>query len=125
LPRIEVAVHEVPTRDRPLGDADVLAARSLLDLRFKGVGPAHIAAEEALTIDRTNLVARLINTELTHEIARMAAAAYPDDWRAWRLVELAVKDPPEAEAARARVCALTANDAPECARAGVSHGASR
>jgi hypothetical protein len=121
LPRVEVAVHEVPTRERSLGDADVLAARSLLDLHFKGVGPAHIAAEEALAIDRTNLIARLINTELTHEIAptdaRATAAAYPEDWRAWRLVELAVRGEPEAEAARARVCALTGNDAPECARA--------
>jgi hypothetical protein len=129
LPRIEVAVHEVSTRDRPLGDADVLAARSLLDLRFKGVGPADITAVEALAIDRTNLIARLINAELTHEIAptdaRATAAAYPDDWRAWRLVELAVKDQAEAEAARARVCALTGNDAPGCARAGGSRGASR
>lgn len=129
LPRIEVAMHEVPTRERPLGDADVLAARSLLDLRFKGVGPADVTSAEALAIDRTNLIARLINTELTHEIspddARATAAAHPDDWRAWRLVEHAVTDRAEAEAARARVCALTANDAPECARAGVSHGASR
>jgi hypothetical protein len=129
LPRIAVAVHEVPTRERPLGDADALAARSLLNLHFKGVGPADITAAEALAIDRTNLIARLINSELTHEIAptdaRATAAAYPDDWRAWRLVELAVKDQAEAEAARARVCALTGNDAPECPRAGAPHGASR
>jgi hypothetical protein len=118
LPRFEVAVREVPTRDRPLGDADVLAARSLLNFHFKGVGPAHIVAEEALAIDRTNVLARLINTELTHEIspddARATAAAHPDDWRAWRLVEHAVKDRAEVEAALGRVCALTGNDAPEC-----------
>ena len=118
LPRVEVTVHEVPTRDRPLGDADVLAARSLLNFHFKGVGPADIAAAEALTIDRTNVLARLINTELTHEIspddARATAAAHPDDWRAWRLIEHAVKDRAEVEAALARVCALTGNDAPEC-----------
>lgn len=129
LPRFEVAVREVPTHDRALGDGDVLAARSLLNLHFKGVGPADITAAEALAIDRANLIARLINTELTHEIspddARATAAAHPDDWRAWRLVELAVKGQPEAEAARARVCALTANDAPGCARAGDAHGASR
>jgi hypothetical protein len=73
-------------------------------------------------------IARLVNTELTHEIApteaRATAAAHPDDWRAWRLVERAVKDRAEAEAARARVCTLTGNEAPECARAG-SPGASR
>lgn len=32
FPRIEVAVHDVQTRERSLGDADVLAARSLLNL---------------------------------------------------------------------------------------------
>jgi hypothetical protein len=120
LPRIAVAVRDVPTRERPLGDADALAARSLLDLHFKGVGPASITAAEALAIDRRNLLARLIDTEITHAIApadaRATAAAYPDDWRAWRLVELAVKDRAEAEAARARVCALTGNGAPGCAR---------
>jgi uncharacterized protein DUF1570 len=118
LPRFEVAVHEVATRDRPLGDGDVLAARSLLNFHFKGVGPAHVAAEEALAFDRTNVLARMINTELTHEIspddARATAAAHPDDWRAWRLVEHAVKDRAEVEAALGRVCALTGNDAPEC-----------
>ena len=118
LPRFEAAVREVPTRDRPLGDADVIAARSLLNLHFKGVGPADTAAAEALAIDRTNVLARLISTELTHEIlpddARATAAAHPDDWRAWRLVEHAVKDRAEVAAALDRVCALTSNDAPEC-----------
>ena len=118
LPSFEVAVDKVATRDRPLGDADVLAAHSLLNFHFKGVGPAHVAAEEALAVDRTNVLARVINAELTHEItpddARATAAAHPDDWRAWRLVEHAVKDRAEAEAALGRVCALTGNDAPEC-----------
>jgi hypothetical protein len=75
-------------------------------------------AAEALAIDRTNVLARLISTELTHEIspddARATAAAHPDDWRAWRLVEHAVKDRAEVEAALGHVCALTGNDAPEC-----------
>ncbi|HEX8111983.1 MAG TPA: hypothetical protein VF516_29830 [Kofleriaceae bacterium] len=96
----------------------MLAARSLLNLHFKGLGPADILAAEALAIDRTNVLARVINTELTHEIspddARATAAAHPDDWRAWRLVVHAVKDRAEAEAALGRVCALTGNDAPEC-----------
>jgi hypothetical protein len=118
LPRFEVAVREVPTHDRPLGDGDALAARSLLNFHFKGVGPAHNLSEEALAVDRTNLLAQLINTELTHAIApddaTATAAAHPDDWRAWRLVEIGVKDTAEAAAAVDRVCQLTANGAPEC-----------
>jgi hypothetical protein len=82
------------------------------------VGPADITAAQALAIDRTNVLARLISTELTHELspedARATAAAHPDDWRAWRLVEHAAKDRDEVKAALDRVCTLSGNDAPEC-----------
>lgn len=130
LPHIQVTLQDVPARERPLGDADALAARSLLDLQLRrDVAAAHIAAEEALAIDRTNVLARLIHAVLTHEIspddARATAAAHPEDWRAWRLVELALKGGSEADAALDRVCALTGNDAPGCPRAGAPHGASR
>jgi hypothetical protein len=123
LPRIKVTIQNVPARERPLGDADVLAARSLLDLQCKGdVAAAHLGAEDALAIDRTNVLARLINTDLTHEIspedALATATAHPEDWRAWSLVERALKGRPEADAARDRICALTDNDASRCPRAG-------
>jgi hypothetical protein len=101
-----------------------------MDLQLKrDVAAAHVAAEEALATDRTNVLARLINAELTHEIspddARATAAAHPEDWRAWRLVELALKGRHEADAARDRVCALTGNDAPECAHASAPSKASQ
>jgi hypothetical protein len=119
-PRIEVVVHDVPAHERPLSDADVLAARSLLDFKFRGEVTAMRTLSEALQIDRKNLLARLIDTEYTHSIApddaRATAAAYPDDWRAWWLVAFALKGSPEGYRAMGRVCALAGTEAPECDR---------
>jgi hypothetical protein len=118
FPRIEVVVHDIPAHERPLSDADVLAARSLLAFKFKGEATAMRTLSEALMIDRTNLLARLIDTAYTHSItpddARATAAAHPDDWRAWRLVALALKGSPEGYRAMGRACALAGNEAPEC-----------
>jgi hypothetical protein len=120
FPRIEVTVHEVPARERPLGDADVLAARSLLEFKYKDEVTAIRTLSEALRIDRTNLLARLIDATVTHSIepddARATAAAHPDDWRAWRLLAQALKGSPEAYRAIGRACALAGSEAPECDR---------
>jgi len=120
LPNIEVALHDVPAHERPLSDSDVLAAHSLLGFKFKDAVTAMRTLSEALLIDRTNLLARLIDTEYTHSIApddaRATAAAHPDDWRAWRLLALAVKGSPEGYRAMGRACALAGHEAPECDR---------
>lgn len=120
LPSIDVTVHDVPTRERPLGDADALAARSLLSFQIKDEVTAMHTLSEALRIDRTNLLARLIDATHTHSIAlddaRATAAANPDDWRAWRLLAFALKDSPERYRAMGRACALAGNEAPECDR---------
>jgi hypothetical protein len=120
LPRIDVTVHDVPTRERPLGDADALAARCLLDFKFKDEVTAMRTLSEVLMIDRTNLLAQLIDTSYTHSIelddARATAAAHPDDWRAWRLLAFALKDSPEHYRAMGRACALAGSEAPECDR---------
>jgi len=120
LPRIEVVAHDVPAHERPLSDADALAARSLLDFKFKDDATAMRTLSEALMIDRTNLLARVIDTAHTHSIApddaRATAAAHPDDWRAWRLVAFALKGSPEGYRAMGRACALAGNEAPECDR---------
>jgi hypothetical protein len=120
FPRIDVTVHETPTRERPLSDADALAARSLLDFKFKDEATAMRTVSEALMIDRTNLLALLIDAANTHSIepddARATAAAHPDDWRAWRLLAFALKGSPEGHQAMRRACALAGNEAPECDR---------
>ncbi|HEX7841949.1 MAG TPA: DUF1570 domain-containing protein [Kofleriaceae bacterium] len=120
LPTIDVTVYDVPSRVRPLGDADALAARSLLSFQFKDEVTAMRTLSEALMIDRTNLLARLIEAAHTHSItpddARATAAAHPDDWRAWRLLAFALKGDPESYRAMGRACALAGNEAPECDR---------
>ena len=120
LPRINVTVHETPTRERPLGDADVLAARALLDFKFKDEVTAMRTLSEALRIDRTKLLALLIDVARTHSIeaddARATAAAHPDDWRAWRMLAFALKGSPEGYRAMGRACELAGSEAPECDR---------
>ncbi|HEX2691082.1 MAG TPA: DUF1570 domain-containing protein [Kofleriaceae bacterium] len=134
MPLVEVNVQDFPATERQLGDGDVLAARSLLDVIFtrdSSAMRANLAA--ALAIDGTNVLARLVQAALTNSItpddARATAAAHPDDWRAWWLVGFAVRNGPEATEALDKLCALAANEAPECAHLadhrGAAHGSSK
>jgi hypothetical protein len=120
FPRIDVTVHETSIGERRLGDADVLAARSLLDFKFRDETTAMRTLSEALMVDRTNLLALLIDAAHTHaiepEVARATAVAHPDDWRAWRLLSIALKGSPEGYRAMGRACALAGSEAPECDR---------
>jgi len=130
LPRVPVTVRDVPTSQRALGDADVLVARAVLEgthredlTKLSADEAASVRADldAALAIDRTHLLGNLSKAELTRSIApddaRAVAAAHPDDWRAWRLVERALRGTPEGEAAHAKLCALADDAAPECAPA--------
>lgn len=119
LPRIAVTTQEFPAVERRLVDADVLAARSMLTLRFKhDEAAARTLSEAALALDPTHLLARLVETSITQGIepddARATAAAHPDDWRAWRLVTLALNRQPEGKAAYERMCKLSDNAADGC-----------
>jgi hypothetical protein len=122
VPRIDVTVREVRTAVRKLGDADALAARSWLRYRYTDDNAAALRdAEAALAVDRTNVLARIVATTLTHEItledARATAEAHPDDWRALRLVRRASPTGPEADQTLTRLCAMAGGAAPECAPA--------
>ena len=119
IPRIDVALREFPTAVRKLSDADVLAGRSWLGYRYTDDTAATLRdARAALALDRTNVLARIVATALTHAIAgddaRAVAAAHPDDWRALRLVERALRGTPEADQATERLCAMAGASAPEC-----------
>jgi hypothetical protein len=120
-PLIEVTVQDFPTIERPLGDGDALAARSLLHLMVahdESAARTDLAA--ALTVDRTNVLARLVHAAITGSTApddaRATATAHPDDWRAWWLVGFAVQQGPEAADAFDKLCALAKSEVPECAR---------
>ncbi|HEX4423025.1 MAG TPA: DUF1570 domain-containing protein [Kofleriaceae bacterium] len=130
LPHIEVTTQDFPSTERSLGDADVLAARSLLALGFKNDAAAvRTLSEAALALDRTHLLARLVNIAVTQNIApddaRATAAAHPDDWRAWRLVAFALSNTPEGAVAYERMCTLSGNAAAGCAQRSVSDKSSR
>jgi hypothetical protein len=117
-----VTLQQHPVVERPLTDAEVLAARSVLDSQFAGRLDASDAdARAALALDPTNVLAMTMAYSLHHTVqadaARAAAAAHPDDWRAWLLVTLAVPAGDEATQAHTRMCELAAHNlalAPPC-----------
>jgi hypothetical protein len=119
----QVAAREsqIAITERPLGETEVLAIRGWMGLSFTDdleSGRANIDA--ALARDRTNVLARLVHASMTHAIAlddaRATVAAHPDDWRALRLVELALHGTPEGDQTLDRLCAMSSNTAPECLR---------
>src|SRR5262245_40726171 len=120
MPRVRVTLRDQPATTRSLGDADVLAARSMLELGGHDEAAARRDAEAALAIDRTHLLALLIQAELAHSVSPdlgwKVTAAHRDDWRAWWLLERALRGTPEADTARARKCALSEDTAPGCDR---------
>lgn len=121
LPKIDIAIRSFATAVRPLRDADVLAARGWLGWLFTSdTAATRATVEHALALDRTNLLARLVDAKLTHTIAlddaRATVAAHPNDWRALRLLELALHGVPEGAAVRELLCERSANTAPECAQ---------
>ena len=103
------------TTERRLGDADVHAIRALLhDLAGGRDVQAHTDVAAALAAEPTNVLAWLLamkldHPEITADEARAIVAAHEGDWRAWMLATIAVQGShDEAEAARARACALVA-----------------
>jgi hypothetical protein len=106
-------LKEWPISERKLSDADVLAARALLRQIF---GSPKLDAElaTALAADPTNLLARLVeaakNKSAALDVARSVAAAHPDDWRSWWLVQIASKNGEEAWKAHEKACEWAPKD---------------
>jgi hypothetical protein len=109
-----VALQHATIAQRTLGDGDVWAARALLRVGFHRDQIAG-DVQRALAVEPTNLLARLLDDYLTRHVgtaeAHATAAAHPDDWRAWFLVLRAQTGAVEGAAVRAKLCALSANDA--------------
>ena len=119
VPRVKLMIRTAPTQARRLDDADVLAVRSFLQWQFIGDRKAVQAdADAAIARDRTHVLARLVDASI-HGIAladaRATVAAHPDDWRALRLLALALHGTAEGDQVRARMCTLASNGPPECA----------
>jgi hypothetical protein len=117
-----VKLEEVHATERALGDAEVYAARALIEMAFAGrVAAADANVAAALRIESTNVLALVVGHALHQTIdaaqARAAATAHPDDWRAWMLLSIALKTGDEATQAHAKACELAAQNpalAPPC-----------
>ena len=101
--------------DRPLGDADALAARGVALYSYTRGDelPKDVAA--AIALDANHVVARMIDSRVNQHIpleaARAIATAHPDDWRAWFLLMRAAEGGDDARPAHARMCELVAKNA--------------
>jgi hypothetical protein len=108
-----VQLREPAMTVRALGDGDVYAARAALRSTFYPDGQA-AEIDRALAADPTNVLARLeqylTRKSITPADARATAAAHPGDWRAHALVVFALQTGAEADAARAKACALAATN---------------
>lgn len=115
-----VHAKDAPITGRRLSDADTYAIRSYL---FGGPTPAQrargrVECSQALALEPTNVLARVIEVvdgeKPTLAIGRAIAAAHPDDWRAWWLATMALKDahgdPSELDHARNQACELIARN---------------
>jgi hypothetical protein len=110
----KLSVRTWPVTERPLGDADVLAMRGLLHWAKRHDDPA--AGNEvasALALEPTNVLARVLDVTLHHDLAvadaRATAAAHPDSWQAWALLADRTRDAERVDAL-AKACALMAKN---------------
>ncbi len=110
--RYDTKLRTWPVTESPISEADVLAAKGALRFLMSSGQVALPELDRSLALDRTNLLANLIETAggrpvepaITHELT----AAHPDDWRAWWLAWRAATTFAESTEARARTCALVA-----------------
>jgi elongation factor P hydroxylase len=101
-------------RDRPLTDADALAARGTARFIIDH-DKLPVEITDAVAIDPNEVVARMIQSRsagsIPVEAARAVTAAHPADWRAWFLLGRALHEGQEAHDAHAKACELIAKNA--------------
>lgn len=110
LHHYKIKLRDLAVTQRVLGDGEILAARAVLR-QVTGEQPtAEVAA--ALAADPDNVIANMVNMARVEKpsltVAQRLTVAHPDDWRAWWLHKLIIKDGDEAKRDMARVCALVA-----------------
>jgi pimeloyl-ACP methyl ester carboxylesterase len=111
--------REWATTERALGDADVYGLRAMLSAMTDHEADAKASIRAAVSLEPNHVMAHLVGAiyykdKLSPAVGRAAAAAHPDDWRAWVLAVLALfraeGESPEERAAEARVCELIAKN---------------
>jgi hypothetical protein len=111
--QFDIDLVDPDVKERLLTEADALAARAWLR---HGDGPE---LAQALALDPTNLLARLVqagqagpagSTAVPVEVAHAIATAHPTDWRAWYLV---VRAAPGDADAWTQLCGLGVGLAPK------------
>lgn len=109
--------REWPVTERALGDADVYGLRAMLFALGDRQAEARASMEAAFTVEPDHVMAQLVRAvffkdQLTPALGRAAAAAHPDDWRAWYIAALALLqtegESPEELAAESHICELVA-----------------
>ena len=116
LLKFYVQAQDKPVTGRTLSDADAYAIRAFV---FGGPTPVQQARERgelaaALAVDPTNVLARVLKffqgERIAVDEARLITSAHPDDWRAWWLATMALRnahgDPSELDRAREQACTL-------------------
>jgi hypothetical protein len=112
VPKIAIKPERFVATQRPLRDADALAARASLHLVRGQTTEALAEARAALAREPTHLLASLTIHALrpvTAANARAVTIAHPNEWRAWWLLASALHEDTDAEeltASVARLCAL-------------------
>lgn len=109
------ALKTWPATERPLGDADVHAARALMLMQLEGrEDDARREIDAALALDRTHVLAQFLAMHLPAAkridpaVARATTTAHPDDWRAWFMLVTALEPGDERSAAWTKACTLIA-----------------
>jgi hypothetical protein len=123
--KYKIALRDWPVTERPVAEADVLAAKGALRYLFAPEAGTPSEISRSLALDSTNVIANVIEAAVKKsvgpEVGHAITAAHPDDWRAWWLAWRASQNGSEAHEAREKTCALLdANPAAvpieECAR---------
>lgn len=124
--RFKLEPRPISAVERPLGDADVLAARSLLHFINGDLGASAQAATAAITADPQSLLgwAMAHGNELPISVARarQLTAAHAEDWRSWQLLLFALR---RAGAAAEELRSISARMCEEAAKQGLGCQRSR
>ena len=101
-----------PQTERPITEADVLAAKGTVRYLTAPEGSAAAEIDQSLALDPTNVLANLIRVagdkSVSPELGHSLTSAHPDDWRAWYLAWRAAKTFAESHEAREKTCSLLA-----------------